>query len=83
MTDGLSLGDVLMLLALVVTLYGFWQLVVLARYRGPAHGRGTPGYARARDARRFTLIAFAVAGVLFMLGLLTPFADLSLTGAGR
>jgi hypothetical protein len=62
---GFSLGHILLLLGLLCGLWSLVQLVVLARYRGPAHGRGTPGYARARDARRFA--SWGLAGALLLL----------------
>lgn len=72
MPDPLTWGHLLIGLALLALFYAAWQLVTLARYRGPGHGRGTPGYARARDARRYGAWALAVAILLVAAAYLTP-----------
>jgi hypothetical protein len=72
MPETITWGHVLVGLALLAGLYAVVQLVTWARYRGPEHGRGTPGYARARDARRYAIWAIAAAAVLAALGCLTP-----------
>jgi hypothetical protein len=82
MPDTITLGLVLHLLAGLCGFYALIQFALTQRYSGPAHGRGTPGYARARDARRFAIWAGA-AGLLFLLlAQLTPLGDVVLTGAG-
>ena len=73
----MRLGALLAALALLALLYGAWQLVVFVNHRG--HGRGTPQYARARDARRFALVAAALALILLAAGWLTPLRDIALT----
>jgi low temperature requirement protein LtrA len=69
-------GHVLMLLALVALAYGALHLTRYLSYR--THGRGTPGYARARDGRRFAIWSVAVAALLFAIGCLTPLAALEI-----
>jgi hypothetical protein len=68
MSGGFSFGNILLLLGLLCGVYGVVQLLILLRYRGPAHGRGTPGYARARDARRFAAWSIAAALLLLTIG---------------
>ena len=73
--DPVTWGHVLMLVAALAALYGLVQLVTWLRYRGPGHGRGTPGYARARDGRRYAVWSFALAALLLAAACLTPLAD--------
>ncbi|HEY0111820.1 MAG TPA: hypothetical protein VGB59_01575 [Allosphingosinicella sp.] len=80
MSNTITLGHLLLLLGLLATLYAFVQLATLARYRGAGHGKGTPGYARARDARRYTVWALVAAALLFALGTLTGLADIAILG---
>ena len=72
MPDPVTWGHVLMALAGLAALYGLVQLAAWARHRGPQHGRGTPGYARARDARRYTIWGGAAALAFLLLAQLTP-----------
>jgi hypothetical protein len=55
MPQTLTLGQILLALATVAALYSLVQFAVSMRYTGGRHGRGTPGHARGRDARRFTV----------------------------
>ena len=73
--DPLTWGHLLALAAILAALYGLAQLVTWLRYRGPAHGRGTPGYARARDGRRYAIWSFVLAALLLAAGCLTPLAE--------
>ncbi|MBV8687546.1 MAG: hypothetical protein JOZ90_16140 [Alphaproteobacteria bacterium] len=79
MPNPITWGHLLVGLALLAGLYAAWQLVTLARYRGAGHGRGTPGYARARDARRYGLWSIAAAALLAALGCLTPLCTAALS----
>ena len=72
MPHPLTWGHLLIGLAVLALLYALWQLVTWARYRGAGHGRGTPGYARARDGRRYAVWAVLVALLLAAIGCLTP-----------
>jgi hypothetical protein len=74
----LTLGLALHILAGLCALYALVQFAVSQRYSGPAHGRGTPGYARARDARRFTIWAGALGLAFLLLAQLTPLGDVVL-----
>ena len=69
----LTWGHVLMALALLAFLYALVQATVYLKHR--AHGRGTPGYARARDGRRYALVGAAVGLLLLAIGCLTPLAQ--------
>jgi hypothetical protein len=60
-------GHALLALAALAGLFALAQAVTWRRHAG--HGRGTPGYARARDGRRFMAWALVVALVLVALGL--------------
>ena len=71
--EPLAIGHLLMLAGFLAALWGVWQLGVFLRHRG--HGRGTPGYARARDARRFALWGLAAGALLYAAGCLTPLRD--------
>jgi hypothetical protein len=72
MPQTLTLGHVLYLLTALCALYGLTQFALSMRYAGPQHGRGTPGYARARDARRYTIWGGAAALLFLLLAQLTP-----------
>ena len=76
MPDTVTLGHLLMLAGLLAVLYGLAQVARYFQYR--SHGPGTPGYARARDGRRYAAWAFAAAILLFVLGCFTPLADMAL-----
>jgi hypothetical protein len=80
MPADLTLGHILMALAGLAAVHGLWQLAILARYRGPGHGRGTPGYARRRDARRYAVWSLAAAALLLAVGCYTPLAHMALAG---
>jgi hypothetical protein len=71
--DPITWGHVLVLLAVLAGLYAASQLVTWSRYRG--HGYGTPGYARARDGRRFATWTIVLALILLAIGCLTPLAE--------
>lgn len=43
--------------------------------------RGTPLYARGRDARRLTIWLVLGAAIMLVLAYLTPLGDIALTGA--
>lgn len=75
--DPVTAGHVLMLAGLLAALWGAWQLLVYLRHRG--HGRGTPQYARMRDARRFALVGLAAGAALYAAGCLTPLCEVALT----
>ena len=78
MPDTVTAGHLLMLLGLILVAAAIGLVLSGLRWRGPEHGRGTPGYARARTARRQALYA-VVAGILaFLLGCFTPLAELAL-----
>jgi hypothetical protein len=78
MPSPLTWGHLLIGLALLALLYAAWQFVTLTRYRGPGHGRGTPGYARRRDATRYGAWALAVAILLAALGCLSPLCRMAI-----
>ena len=78
MPDPITWGHALVALAALAALYGLLQLAAWARHRGPQHGRGTPGYARARDGRRFAIVSFALAALLLALGCLTPLCEMAI-----
>ncbi len=72
MPDTLTLGHLLHLLAGLCALYALTQFAVSQRYTGAAHGAGTPGYARNRDAKRYTVWGGAAALLFLLLAQLTP-----------
>ena len=76
MPDPITWGQALMLVAILAGLHGLWQATIWARHRG--HGRGTPGYARARDGRRFAAWSFAAAILLYLAGCFTPLAGMAI-----
>jgi hypothetical protein len=80
MPDPITWGHVLMGLAALAALYGLVQLAAWARHRGAGNGPGTPGYARARDGRRYAIVSFALAALLLALGCLTPLCDMAVAG---
>ncbi|TFI57970.1 hypothetical protein E2493_12300 [Sphingomonas parva] len=71
-------GHLLTIVAAFVLLYAFGQAITWRRHAG--HGRGTPGYARARDGRRYAAWSLLVALLLFALGWLTPLAGTAIAG---
>lgn len=73
----ITLGHVLIMLALVALLTAVGSIVTAMRHRG--HGRGTPGYARARTARRHAAYALVVA-IALGAGWLTPLGEMALVG---
>ncbi|HEY0027013.1 MAG TPA: hypothetical protein VGC35_04015 [Allosphingosinicella sp.] len=74
----LTLGHILYALAAVAALYGLSQFALAMRYTGAGHGAGTPGYARVRDAKRYTIWAGALALVSLLLATLTPLRGVAL-----
>jgi hypothetical protein len=78
MPETVTAGHLLMLLGLILVAAAIASFLSALRWRGSGHGLGTPGYARARTARRQALY-MAVAGILaFLLGCFTPLAELAL-----
>jgi hypothetical protein len=71
----LALGHILLALAAAAALYGLSQFALSQRYSGAAHGAGTPGYARHRDAQRYTIWGGALALLFLLLATLTPLGD--------
>jgi hypothetical protein len=82
MPDPITIGHLLMALGLLALLGAAGFLLTASRWRGPGHGRGTPGYARARLDRRKALYAAVLGAILFVAGCFTPLAELPLAGAG-
>ena len=76
MPETITLGHVLMLLALLVGLYALWQLAIVLKHRG--HGYGTPQYARARDGRRYFVWSLIAAIALFAIGCFSPLCDVAI-----
>ena len=74
--DPITWGHVLMLAGLLAGLYALVQSLAYLRHR--AHGRGTPGYARARDGRRFAVLALLAAAALYAICCLTPLAEVAI-----
>jgi hypothetical protein len=69
------------LFALAAILAGLIALAAaFTWYRNSGHPRGTPLYARARDGRRLTILAGALALLLVAVGCLTPLCSIPLTG---
>ena len=62
----LTWGHVLLALGAVAGLVALGQAVTWRRYAG--HGRGTPGYARARDGRRYAAWALIAGLILAAVG---------------
>ena len=56
---------ILLGLAAVATVHAVFRALAWRKYAG--HGRGTPGYARARDGRRYAAWSLLVALVLVAL----------------
>jgi len=83
MPDPITIGHMLMALGLAAALAALGLLFAASRWRGAEHGRGTPGYARARLDRRKALYALALAIVLFAVGCFTPLAEMPLAGAAE
>ena len=75
MPDTLTIGHLMMALALLSAIAALAFVAAAARYRGDGHGRGTPGYARARSDRRKALYALTLGILLFVAGCFTPLAE--------
>ena len=75
----LTLGHVLLLLALIAAAAAIGYAATAMRNRG--FGRGTPQYARARMARRSAFYSLALA-LLFAVLCLTPLCTVGLVGTG-
>ncbi len=75
----LTLGHVLLLLAVIAAIAAASNVLRAMRHRG--HDRGTPQYAEARLARRKALYALVLALLLGAL-CLTPLCTVELVGAG-
>ena len=73
-----TLGHVLYALTAAAALYGLTQFALSMRYTGAGHGAGTPGYARARDAKRYTIWGGVLALAFLLLAQLTPLGDVAL-----
>jgi len=82
MPDPITIGHLLMALGLLAGLAALALAFTAWRYRGEGHGRGTPGYARARSDRRKAFYALALGLVLFAAGCFTPLSEMPLAGAG-
>ena len=76
MPDPITLGHLLMLAGVVLIVAGGFLAFAAMRWSG--HGRGTPGYARARTSRRQALYAGILGLVLFAAGWFTPLRDVGL-----
>jgi hypothetical protein len=74
MPDTITWGHVLMALAALAALGAIWYGIAWLRYRDA--GRGTPLYARGRDARRAAVCGAVVAVLLGVIGCLTPLCTL-------
>ena len=74
--DPITWGHVLMALAALAALAAIWYGLSWYRHRGT--GRGTPLYARARDARRATIWSSVAAVILAALGCLTPLCTMAI-----
>ena len=81
MPDPITIGHLAMALGLVALLAAAGLVLTASRWRGPEHGRGTPGYARARLDRRKALYALTLGILLFVVGCFTPLAEMPLMGA--
>ena len=80
MPDPITLGHLMLALGVAALVAAGWFLLAASRYHGPEHGRGTPGYARARLDRRKALYA-GIVGALLLAACLTPLCHVPLTGA--
>ncbi len=76
MPETITIGHVFMLLGLAVALYALWQATIWLKHRGYVYG--TPQYARARDGRRYAVWSLAAAALLYLVGCLTPLADIAI-----
>ena len=74
MISGLTVAHLLTALAAAAALVALMQYAAARRHAVP----GTPGYARARDARRYAVAAGGAALILFALAWLTPFGPIVL-----
>jgi hypothetical protein len=73
MTFALTWGHIFIALAALVGLNALYQASIWRRHAG--HGRGTPGYARARDGRRYAVWSLVLALILVAAGGLTGLRD--------
>jgi hypothetical protein len=80
MMDDLTLGHVLIALAALEAIGAIVSALNWARYRDQL--RGTPLYARKRDARRLTILLAVSAAALLALACLTPLGHIALGGNG-
>ena len=78
--DNLTLGHVLVALAALEAIGAIVSALNWARYRDEL--RGTPLYARKRDARRLFILLAVSAIALLILACLTPLGDIALGSAG-
>jgi hypothetical protein len=74
----LTLGHILYALAAATALYALSQFALATRYTGAGHGAGTPGYARVRDAKRYTVWGGALALLFLLFATLTPLRAVAL-----
>ena len=74
--DPIAWGHVLMLAGILSGLLALVQLAIWASNRG--HGRGTPRYARARDARRFAIWSLLLGALFYAAGCFTPLRDMAI-----
>ena len=77
--DDLTLGHVLIALAALEAVGAIVSAMNWARYRDQL--RGTPLYARKRDARRLTILLAVSALILLAVACFTPLGDIAI-GAG-
>ena len=75
----ITVGHLLMALAAIALVAAIGFTVGALRHRG--HGRGTPGYARARTNRRKAVYAM-VLSLVFAVGCLTPLCYVPIVGGG-
>jgi hypothetical protein len=68
--DPITWGHVFMAAAAIALLATIYYGLFWLRHRGT--GRGTPFYARARDARRATFFGAGATVLLLIVGCLTP-----------
>ena len=72
----ITIGQILVAVGLLDALGAIWFGLRWARYRSEM--RGTPLYARARDARRLTIVMAISAILLVAVGALTPLCGMRL-----
>jgi hypothetical protein len=79
MMENLTLCHVLVALAAIDLVAAAFCAMTWMKYKDEL--RGTPLYARRRDARRLTIWLVLGAVVMLALAYLTPLGDIALTGA--